>query len=99
MSKITAGCEPEEDPQEDNQIATITMNVINMIVPVIVQAMQTTVENTLKESLKMIPEVHESNLRILAKHVFINPNISGEIKLIYSCDHLLLITESSLTST
>ena len=52
-----------------HQIATITMNVIKLIVPVIVQAMQTTVENAVKESLKMIPEVHESNVRILAKLV------------------------------
>ena len=55
MSKITAGCEPKEDPQEDNQIATITMNVIKTIVPVIVQATQTTIENAVKEGLKMIP--------------------------------------------
>ena len=69
MSKITAGCDPKEDSQEDNQIATITMNVIKLIVPVIVQAMQTTAENAVKESLKIIPEVHESNVRILAKRV------------------------------
>ena len=31
--------------------------------------MQTTVKNVVKESLKLIPEEHESNVRVLAKHV------------------------------
>ena len=31
--------------------------------------MQTTVENAVKESLKMLPEVDESNVRVLAKRV------------------------------
>ena len=31
--------------------------------------MQTTVENAVKESLKMIPEEHELNVRVLAKRI------------------------------